>query len=117
MRLWSVVALAVVGVLAGTLVGERLLLGMSRERFLQVVSIAVGLLGLWVPASSRLSPVALTHRVGPQLHFPLPAHREGDRMLCGRALLGVREAGALSGRRAERPSTTRNDHEEHPCAR
>ena len=35
------------GVLAGTLVGERLLLGLSRERFRQIVSIAVGLLGLW----------------------------------------------------------------------
>jgi uncharacterized membrane protein YfcA len=45
--IWPIVALAVVGVLAGTLVGERLLLGLSRERFRQIVSIAVGLLGLW----------------------------------------------------------------------
>jgi uncharacterized membrane protein YfcA len=41
------IALATVGVLAGTLVGERLLLGMSRERYRRVVSAAVGLLGLW----------------------------------------------------------------------
>jgi uncharacterized protein len=46
-RIWPLVALAVVGVLAGTLVGERLLLGLSRQRFRQMVSIAVGLLGLW----------------------------------------------------------------------
>jgi uncharacterized protein len=46
-RIWPLVALAVMGVLAGTLVGERLLVGLSRERFRQIVSIAVGLLGLW----------------------------------------------------------------------
>jgi len=46
-RIWPLVALAVVGVLAGTLVGERVLLGLSRERFRQIVSIAVGVLGLW----------------------------------------------------------------------
>jgi uncharacterized membrane protein YfcA len=45
--IWPFVVLAVVGVLAGTLVGERLLLGLSRERFRQAVSVAVGLLGLW----------------------------------------------------------------------
>jgi uncharacterized protein len=45
--IWPLVAVAVVGVLAGTLVGERLLLGLSRGRFRQIVSIAVGLLGLW----------------------------------------------------------------------
>jgi hypothetical protein len=28
-------------------VGERVLLGLSRERFRQIVSIAVGVLGLW----------------------------------------------------------------------
>jgi uncharacterized protein len=41
------IALATAGVLAGTLVGERVLLGMSRERYRRVVSAAVGLLGLW----------------------------------------------------------------------
>ena len=45
--IWPTVAIAVVGVLAGTLVGERLLLGLTPERFRQLVSIAVGLLGLW----------------------------------------------------------------------
>jgi uncharacterized membrane protein YfcA len=46
-RIWPLIALAIVGVLVGTLVGERLLLGLSRERFRQIVSVAVGLLGLW----------------------------------------------------------------------
>jgi uncharacterized protein len=46
-RIWPLVAVAVAGVLGGTLIGEHLLLGLSRERFRQFVSIAVGLLGLW----------------------------------------------------------------------
>jgi uncharacterized membrane protein YfcA len=45
--LWTLVVVAVAGVLAGTLLGERILFGMSRERFRIVVSAAVGLLGLW----------------------------------------------------------------------
>ena len=44
---WRLVALCIAGVLAGTLLGERLLIGLSRERFRTLVSIAVGLLGLW----------------------------------------------------------------------
>jgi uncharacterized membrane protein YfcA len=45
--LWSVIALAIAGVLAGTVVGERLLLGLSPRRFRILVSVAIGLLGLW----------------------------------------------------------------------
>jgi hypothetical protein len=45
--LWSLVVLAIVGVLAGTLVGGRVLMGLSRQRFRVMVSIAIGLLGLW----------------------------------------------------------------------
>jgi hypothetical protein len=45
--LWGLVALATVGVLAGTLAGERLLLGLSRARFRIAVSAAIGILGLW----------------------------------------------------------------------
>lgn len=45
---WPVVAAATAGVLAGTLAGERLLLGLSRERFGQVVAAAIGLLGAWL---------------------------------------------------------------------
>lgn len=44
---WPLVALVVIGVLSGTLVGERMLLGLSSERFRVMVSVAVGLLGLW----------------------------------------------------------------------
>jgi uncharacterized membrane protein YfcA len=36
-----------IGVIAGTRVGERLLLGIPPERFRPVVSLAIGLLGLW----------------------------------------------------------------------
>lgn len=46
-ELWSLVALAAAGVLAGTLVGERLLFGLSPARFRVAVSAAIGLLGLW----------------------------------------------------------------------
>jgi uncharacterized membrane protein YfcA len=45
--LWPLVGLAIAGVLAGTLFGERVLLGLSRERFRQMVSLAIGVLGLW----------------------------------------------------------------------
>jgi uncharacterized membrane protein YfcA len=45
--IWSLVAIAAVGVLAGTLAGERLLLGLPRERFRKIVSVAVGALGIW----------------------------------------------------------------------
>ena len=44
---WSSVAVCLAGVLAGTLLGERILLGMSRERFRVIVSLAIGLLGAW----------------------------------------------------------------------
>jgi uncharacterized membrane protein YfcA len=42
------VIVACVGVLVGTLLGERLLLGLSRERFRQIISVLIGLLGLWL---------------------------------------------------------------------
>ena len=41
------VAIMLAGVIAGTLLGERVLFGLSPERFRRVVSIAVGILGLW----------------------------------------------------------------------
>ena len=44
--LWLPLALATGGVLGGTLLGERVLLGMSRERFRRVVSLAVLALGV-----------------------------------------------------------------------
>ncbi len=45
---WLVVAVAVVGVLGGTLAGERLLRRLSPIRFRVVVSFAIGLLGIWL---------------------------------------------------------------------
>ena len=46
--LWIPMAVATAGVLAGTILGERVLLGMSRDRFSRLVAIAIGLLGLWL---------------------------------------------------------------------
>jgi uncharacterized protein len=46
--LWLPVIVATAGVIIGTLLGERVLLGMSRERFRLVIAGAVGLLGLWL---------------------------------------------------------------------
>jgi uncharacterized membrane protein YfcA len=43
--LWLPIALATAGVLGGTLLGERVLLGMSPERFRRVVSVAILALG------------------------------------------------------------------------
>ena len=44
------ILVATAGVLAGTLVGERVLLGMPRARFRRVTSRAVGALGVWLLA-------------------------------------------------------------------
>jgi uncharacterized membrane protein YfcA len=48
LRLSSFIAVATVGVLIGTLAGERILLGMSPARFARVVALAIGALGLWL---------------------------------------------------------------------
>lgn len=48
LELWVPVAVASAGVLLGTLLGERVLLGLSRERFAAVVGAAVGALGVWL---------------------------------------------------------------------
>jgi hypothetical protein len=42
------IGLAVVGVLLGTFLGERILLGLSPRRFGQVVAVAIGILGVWL---------------------------------------------------------------------
>jgi uncharacterized membrane protein YfcA len=44
------IGLASVGVLIGTVLGERLLLGLPARRFGQVVGVAIGLLGVWLLA-------------------------------------------------------------------
>lgn len=50
---WTTALVAVLGVVAGTLLGERLLFGLSPARFRLVVSAAVGALGLWFLLGSR----------------------------------------------------------------
>ncbi len=47
-QLWRPIGVAAVGVLIGTLLGERILMGMSPARFGQVVGVAIGLLGVWL---------------------------------------------------------------------
>src|ERR1051325_5955307 len=42
------IAVASVGVLIGTIAGERVLLGLGVERFRRIVAILIGLLGLWM---------------------------------------------------------------------
>lgn len=46
--LWGPIAVMTAGVLLGTLLGERILLGMSRERFARVIAAAIGALGIWL---------------------------------------------------------------------
>lgn len=48
LALWLPITVATVGVLLGTALGERILLGMPRERFARLVAVAIGLLGLWL---------------------------------------------------------------------
>ena len=46
--LWIPIAIATAGVVVGTILGERILLGMPRDRFARLVAVAIGLLGLWL---------------------------------------------------------------------
>lgn len=48
LAIWRPIAVAAAGVLIGTLVGERILFGLSPARFGQVVGVAIGLLGSWL---------------------------------------------------------------------
>jgi len=48
MELWTPIAIAAAGVLIGTIVGERILLGLSPKRFAQIVGGAIGVLGVWL---------------------------------------------------------------------
>jgi len=45
---WTLVAAATAGVLAGTLLGERALFGLSSERFRQLLAASIGALGIWL---------------------------------------------------------------------
>ena len=48
LALWQPIGIATAGCLVGTVLGERLLLGLPLERFRQVVAGAVGALGIWL---------------------------------------------------------------------
>jgi uncharacterized protein len=48
----AIVAVAGAGVVAGTLLGERVLLGLSPARFRQVIAVLIGLLGVWLLAQA-----------------------------------------------------------------
>ena len=48
LSLWAPILVATVGVLIGTVVGERLLLGLSPRRFGQIIGVAIGALGIWL---------------------------------------------------------------------
>ena len=47
------IGVATAGVLIGTVVGERVLLGLTRERFTQIIAVSVGALGVWLIVSWR----------------------------------------------------------------
>ncbi len=46
--LWQPIGIAVAGVVLGTLLGERILFGLTPARFGKVVGVAIGILGLWL---------------------------------------------------------------------
>ena len=46
--LWLPISLATLGVVVGTILGERILLGLPRRTFVTIVASAIGLLGLWL---------------------------------------------------------------------
>jgi uncharacterized protein len=48
LTLWQPIVVATVGVVLGTIAGERILLGMPRQTFVTVVASAIGLLGVWL---------------------------------------------------------------------
>lgn len=50
LALWPPIGITSVGVVIGTLLGERILLGMSAERFRKVIGALIGILGAWLIA-------------------------------------------------------------------
>lgn len=48
LSLWIPIVVATVGVLIGTIAGERLLVGLSPRRFGQAIGVAIGALGIWL---------------------------------------------------------------------
>jgi uncharacterized membrane protein YfcA len=48
LALWLPISLASLGVVVGTILGERILLGLSRRTFGMIMAAAIGLLGVWL---------------------------------------------------------------------
>jgi uncharacterized membrane protein YfcA len=48
LTLWGPIGVATAGVLIGTVVGERMLLGLSPQRFARIVAVAIFALGFWL---------------------------------------------------------------------
>jgi uncharacterized protein len=48
MTLWKPIGVAAIGVLAGTIMGERILLGLSPRQFGYFIAVAIGALGVWL---------------------------------------------------------------------
>ena len=48
LTLWAPIFVATVGVLIGTIVGERMPQGLSPRRFGQTIGVAIGALGIWM---------------------------------------------------------------------
>ena len=48
LNLWLPISAATAGVLIGTMLGERILLGLSPHRFANIVGLAIGILGVWL---------------------------------------------------------------------
>lgn len=48
LTLWAPIVVATAGVLIGTIVGERILMGLSPRRFGQLIGAAIGALGIWM---------------------------------------------------------------------
>jgi uncharacterized protein len=48
LNLWLPICAATAGVVIGTLLGERILLGLSPRRFANIVGVAIGMLGVWL---------------------------------------------------------------------
>ncbi|HEX5632971.1 MAG TPA: TSUP family transporter [Gemmatimonadales bacterium] len=51
--LWPLLAIATLGVILGTIAGERVLLGLAPDRYARLVAGAIGLLGIWLLFSAR----------------------------------------------------------------
>jgi uncharacterized membrane protein YfcA len=56
MGLWQPIGIATLGVLIGTVLGERLLFGLSPAKFRLAIGVLIGALGVWILAQAIASP-------------------------------------------------------------